>query len=327
MEEEITNLNKTSDELITQDDKPNDKVICGFWLRLWALFIDIIILVIISALLGIFLADFFVALGRLGWLVGFVLLLIYSGLGNSRLTKGQSIGKYLTKIQVTDANGMYLSVQRSFLRAFIFGLSFFSSSLFTLFSSTMLIQRVLEFVTSGLGIGLVYFYLFNRRTRQTIHDLVLNTYVVKKGGEGEVKTNPIWKEHFIIFLVITFLAFSSIESLNQFFARGIPKELMPVTQKLSNIEEVTNTSVMIGNSFGASGSNTYITVNLNVKDKNQGDYEKIANEAVIRLFKEYPDAEKKDLIVVQIVYGYDVGFWRLNKSYTYIHSPSDWHKS
>ena len=57
-----------------------------------------------------------------------------------------------------------------------------------------LLQSVVVF---GLGGALAYLYAFNRRTRQTLHDLVTGTYVLEAGGPAEIDER-IWRPHLAV---------------------------------------------------------------------------------------------------------------------------------
>ena len=79
--------------------------ITGFLRRIGAFFIDGLILGLFGFLLGLFLENYFVQIGGWGRLIGFSIALLYFGLLNSSLNKGQTIGKILLKINVVDTNG------------------------------------------------------------------------------------------------------------------------------------------------------------------------------------------------------------------------------
>ena len=93
--------------------------ICSFWGRLLALGVDLGLLFVVGSLLGVLFADRLAQLGVWGRLVGFTLLLVYFGLLNSYMGKGQTWGKRLLRVRVVGAKGELISLRRSLLRAAI----------------------------------------------------------------------------------------------------------------------------------------------------------------------------------------------------------------
>jgi uncharacterized RDD family membrane protein YckC len=94
--------------------------IAGFWRRLFAFCLDGLLLGALGAGIGLFAYDGLAALGDWGRLVGFLIAMIYFGVTDSDLSKGQTLGKRIAGIKVVTANGLPLSVRASTLRATIF---------------------------------------------------------------------------------------------------------------------------------------------------------------------------------------------------------------
>ena len=72
-------------------ETPEPRVICGFWRRILALAIDVLFLALMGHVLGIFFFNFLVQLGGLGLLVGFTIGLLYFGILNSAIGKGDFV--------------------------------------------------------------------------------------------------------------------------------------------------------------------------------------------------------------------------------------------
>ena len=158
--------------------------IAGFWRRLAAFAVDCLILGIPALLLGLALFRWAVSLGQAGRLIGFVVALLYFGLMNSRFGGGRTLGKRLFGIQVTDREGHALSPIRSVLRFLVIAIPYFLNGLWfdTDVASLGLLKYLLALlvvvVFGGLG-AIIYLFVFNRRTRQSLHDLSVGSFVVR----------------------------------------------------------------------------------------------------------------------------------------------------
>ena len=87
--------------------------------RFFAFGVDLLLLSTLSMFLASRFFDDLVALGQGGRVIGFLMALLYFGTGNSRVTGGQTFGKWLFRLCVVDADGAPLSVAGSFLRSTI----------------------------------------------------------------------------------------------------------------------------------------------------------------------------------------------------------------
>ena len=127
-------INTNSDHTISNDDRSQNPI-SGFWVRIFAHIIDIILLGIIGVILSITLSGILIRMGIYGWVVSFGIVTLYYGLMNSRLTGGQTLGKMINNIRVSNLNGEPISVKRSLLRAlfFSYGLIFWGGIYFILY--------------------------------------------------------------------------------------------------------------------------------------------------------------------------------------------------
>ncbi len=188
---------------MTEEDKTN--WIAGFWGRIGAFVIDIVILAALGFFLGLFLRDIFVALGNLGVLVGFSISLAYFGVMNSQVSNGQTLGKKALNIRVVDANNESISLARSSARCSVLCVPYFlGGALFGNNDAAQFWNLALNVVAIGGALAIAHLYVFNQRTRQSLHDLAVQTYVVK-AEEITQCTDPFWKAHFGIVGAIFFL--------------------------------------------------------------------------------------------------------------------------
>lgn len=191
---------------------PEFLTISGFWRRVGALFIDSMLMGIVGWMIG---AAFFDSLARMGdsaKIIGFVIALAYFGIGNSRLTGGQTLAKRWLGLRVVDVSGQTLSLPRSTLRYVVLGLPFFANGL-TLDPQLMMssvLGYLLSLVVFGGIFSIIYLYIFNRRTRQSLHDLAVGSYVVQvEPLAGRAAFPTIWRGHLVTIAVLAVIALSA----------------------------------------------------------------------------------------------------------------------
>ncbi len=171
---------------------PGDRVICGFWTRLEAFFLDSLAL----SCVWFVLAEGPIAtttvngltskigplwsFGRWDCLLEFCVFLVYFGVLNSSIAGGQTIFKRIMKIQVIDRSGHCISPGRSFLRsAVLLPPFFFMVRLVKPPVNENAIPSYVAFACFGLFSAIVYLYVVNLRTRQSLHDLIVGTFVAQ----------------------------------------------------------------------------------------------------------------------------------------------------
>ncbi len=156
----------------------------GFWRRLGAYAIDVLLLALICSVIGVIFYDSLAALGSQGRLIGLLLALAYFTPTNSVLGKGQTIGKGVMKLKVVDSEGHCISVERSLLRSFVLFAPFMLNGVW--FSGAdprptptlVALGALLSLIVIGGMASIAYLYLFNRPSRQSLHDLIAGTFVV-----------------------------------------------------------------------------------------------------------------------------------------------------
>ncbi len=154
-------------------------VIAGFWRRLFAFLLDIAILAVPLYLLGIGSGDQAFSMGPWGRFIGYGIVLLYWGCLNSRLNKGQTVGKKVLKIAVVDKRGDYLSVGKAMLRALVLVLVGLLNNWAIPFSQNPIYAFISSAIVGGGSLAVLYGLIFNRKTHQGIHDLLTGSYVVK----------------------------------------------------------------------------------------------------------------------------------------------------
>jgi uncharacterized RDD family membrane protein YckC len=164
--------------------------VAGFWHRVAAFLIDFVVLGAAGMLFGSAVYRWAVTWGDAGRLLGFVVALLYFGLLNSRVGGGQTLGKRLLGTKVIDRGGNALSPMRSVLRFLVIAIPCVCvfdvdpappEELSWQFVSFVSVGGPLAIATvAGVGGALAYLFVFNRRARQSLHDLAAGSFVIRR---------------------------------------------------------------------------------------------------------------------------------------------------
>src|SRR3989442_15191444 len=101
---------------MSTEQSTEPRILASLWRRLGAFFLDCLLLGAMGVAIGSFFIQRLVDLGPWGRLLGFAVAITYFGALNSRLGKGQTLGKRLLKIKVIRRDGTPLSVPKALLR-------------------------------------------------------------------------------------------------------------------------------------------------------------------------------------------------------------------
>lgn len=287
------------------------KWISGFWRRIGALFIDTLILGVAGLALGLVLESLFAQMGGWGRLIGFSIALIYFGVMNSSIAGGQTIGKKALKIRVVDSNNSPINLGKSILRYFVFAIPFSLNG--AQFSNEAMLSSLiypLSLIIFGGLFSIFYLYIFNRITRQSLHDLAVASYVVNTNVEKQA-TGKVWNAHLII-VALLFLAAAVVPTFTTQLAQSEPfKEMLSVQSALSNDQSVAYATISTGSSTFSPANEgtkttTYVSSQVFLKTNNVSDAE-LARRLAIIVVANYPEALQKDTVHINLTYGYDIG--------------------
>ncbi len=216
----------------------------GFWRRTLAFLVDMILLWLTGYLLGLQFWPVFTKIGRWGCLVGYAIAMAYFGLMNSRLGKGQTLGKRLVQIRVVGQDGQFISPALSLLRTGLLVSAYLLSPLYTQPLSLSPLFVLYLLISTGLQVGAAYFYLFNRHTRQVLHDLVAHTCVVRDVPEGALSLPPVARVHYAVSggLTVLWVGFEVLLVLGARRWENLHGSLL-VQQEVKQFREVRNASM------------------------------------------------------------------------------------
>ncbi len=294
-----------------------------------ALLLDLFILGALGITSGIFLFDTYARLGGWGRLVGFFVALAYFGLLNSKFGKGQTLGKRLMKIEVVDHSGKSIALSRSILRYTVLGIPYFLNGATTPPDSVTspFWMYLIAFIVFGCAGAIIYLYIFNRRTRQSLHDLIAGTFVVRATPEGALSNAKVWNGHLVVvgawfIAVIGLLSFTS-----QIVQQGAFPELLTIQKSILMSGKAHAAGVTMGKAQGVTNGTkwekTILRADVDLKES-PADYAAEAEYIASVILSQSTMVHEKDILAVKLKYGYDIGIAYFTRSMTAEHSPKEW---
>ncbi len=313
-----------------------DRLISGFWRRLSAFIIDAAVLAATGFLAGRIFFDFLAGTGPYGRLIGFVIAMLYFSLLNSSVAGGRTIGKRILKIRVVDGKGRPISPARSFIRFLIAGSPFFLNGAMIPPGAMLnpLVSLLIGLVFFFIGGSILYLYIFNYRTRQSLHDLVVGSYVVRTGSAQEMTAPPVWKGHFaavgLIFAAVVVFTTVVVPGVmgTESFAELLALQTRIRDTGLVNAAAVTSGVMYTSKAGGAvkeKTEKTYLSIHAVLKER-PADYDRIINILASIVMDRYAPVMEKDSVIVNVAYGYDIGIWSSWIRQRRQLSPGEWKK-
>lgn len=294
--------------------------------RFLAFVLDMIIISVVGYISGLLLENFYMKLGNYGKIVGAVVVLIYFGIFDSRICKGQSIGKKICKIKVVNRNSEYISISKSFLRSlWIFLLILLNGTSFTN-SKYLPLVVILGTIMFSIGLLEIYFFIFNKKTIQTFHDLLTDTFVssLQTQGEIEYKNNKktIYFSSVVPLLVLSLSIGANIAAkktyLNEFIEIiNVVQEKLPVHHTV-----ITREIKKIVTKEGIS-QNNYVIVNTYKNIKSDDDKE-LAIKIALEVFNSNFIFNENELLSIVINSGYNIGIASKNNNQRYNGTVEQW---
>lgn len=292
------------------------RTIAGFWRRLFAFIIDCFITSILCFVLGFFLP------AEIGAIAGFLVTVTYFATLASYLGDGQTLGQRLLHVEVVGGDGQYLSFGRSYLRYVVLLLPLLGSEID--WWLPVRAEEALGYICTAGAAILVYLIIFNRSSKQTIHDLLTDSHVVEEGGYGKVNASEIWHWHFKIAILLAVLTVLTMIPAVQkkFMAHGALAELWTVQEAIVNTGTARNANVTLMTNDSDQGKKTGLRIT--VPKPESESHEEAAARIVRVVFDADPAAANHDYLAVIFNEGFAVGFARFSKSFVVSHSIEEW---
>ena len=312
----------------------------GFWRRLIAASVDVLILGAVGLAFTIPFADTLMELGHKGRIIGFVASLFYYGILNSKLGGGATIGKRLLGLRVVRRDGRMISPLRAILRTVVYLLPFYTNgvdfSFLHLPAQQMTVFLVADCaVIFGGGGAIFYLYLANRNTRQSLHDLVCGTFVVRSELVETPIVNRVRSVHLVVVSVWFLIVIAGVSLGSRYLGDFSPlKSIVPEYDTYIELADValsepdvgnatagTNTTVWYVNGKVSRSTSLVITVWTSRTPQN---WQVIADGVAKRILAARPDNFGEQNLTVFVKWGYDIGVVTYSNGKSLTYTPAEW---
>ena len=279
--------------------------------RFMASVADFGILWIIGILISLPFTDAFIAMGWKGKAIGFIITLVYFSLCNSYVFKGQTPGQKLFKIKVVNARGETISLARSAIRALVFPILItFNSWKLPVFSDSFALQIVV-FISFALFFSEAYFFVFNRKSKQLLHDVITDTCVINADAD-------ISKAQFIksdkavlrfsfspIVLVVIMLVLVKI-----LLAQPTMNELVTIQSDLQKTYGLPGMTVGYSRNLSRDAGTekkAALTLQVTYIKQSQSESNELVSKNVLAVLKKYSLPKEVDAVELRFETGFDIG--------------------
>ena len=174
---------------VIQGDRPDvvEARVAGFWIRIAADLLDALILGGVGFVLATIFRSTLLEIGEKAALLGAPITLLYTGVLQSHLGRGQTLAKRLLGIRVVRLDGSYLSLDRSLVRWAIMGVVVYGSTVAVAASAVLPVLKapVIAAALGGTQVALLLGCLFLvpfHPLKRGIHDLLTGSIVLRKGS-------------------------------------------------------------------------------------------------------------------------------------------------
>ena len=249
-----------------------------------------------------------------------------SGVLQGRLFNGQTIGKKILKIKVVNSSNEFIPFGKSILRSLVLLIPIFlNGAQFTETITNSFLIYPISFIIFGGFLASIYLYIFNRTTRQSLHDIAVGTYVVNANASIQ-ETEKIWGNHLLLTALIFLVAALAPILTPKLIEDKSYKNLSIAQSAIMKNTNVSSASVFSGWTTFNSSTNkdskttTYIRIQALLKTKDIED-KVFAKKLATSAMENIPEDAKVDTIQIILVSGYDIGIWSQSVNYTHVFKP------
>jgi len=271
---------------------------------------------------------FFSSLSRLGpygRLIGIILALPYYAILNSKIGDGQTLGKRILDIRVVDESGQTISFATSLLRYLVLAAPYFLSDVPLPVTRT---PWTVSACLQALGVisSATHLLIFNRHTRQGIHDLAAGTFVAQAHLIAPPSKKPFWKPHWLIFVLLVVVAYVGAWIAEKRIMAWAPvPQMLEDVRLLEQMEGVQSAEALDQRSHTGGQTNSkrsrVVTIDWVGESANRTVF---ANQVAKTILAHDSGVLNYDSLRVVVVRGYDIGIARSNVTFSFEHSPSEW---
>ncbi len=306
------------------------KIWSGFWPRLGAWVIDLILLAIICGTIGGLGITYTAGWGSNGRFIGLGLGILYFGLTASRIGGSASLGMRLLGLKVVHTDGRAMDLPAAFGRAlFLVGPVLLNGWYFAISDITLATIAGIVAITAVFGIGLaqIYLLLFNLPTRRMVHDLLFDSIVVK-AATAQVQSPPV-RAHGVVATGLVLcglaLAVSGPVALRALMPRQATlSQEQKVADAVDALPGVVATTVQTNTTtwHDTSGSRTVRTLVVTARVRQwPANVNLVLAPIGAAAVKHYSFAPGERL-TVRLIYGFDLGFATYTNAYNSAYSTT-----
>lgn len=309
--------------------------IAGFWQRLFAAIVDALVLAVPAFFVGNLFFDELAELGQNGRFIGLVVSLAYFGILNSHFGNGQTLGKRLLGVRVVGASGKPIGLLRSVVRSVILSVPFYLNGFdLTPYApddrSLTLLAVLVSFLVFGFGGAIAYLYVFNRRTRQSLHDLFVESFVVRAEQGGDV-TARVWPVHFAIAVALLAgaLAVPAVlqQQIGSLVSDDVFKSLHNLEAEVAKHPEVqsvgVSTQTVTFATIKETSTTKYLLVTVRLR-KRVADTTRIFKDVAKAILEREPNILGQDALQITLVTGFELGIVTVTNSQTETGTVAEW---
>jgi uncharacterized RDD family membrane protein YckC len=307
------------DETAAAHKVHGDGRVAGFWIRVLADALDAVVLGVIGWVITLLLPGVLHRFGERAAILGAPITLVYTGVLQSHIGRGQTLAKRLLGLRVLRIDGNYLSLDRSLVRWAILGTMVYGSAVATALGGLLpfLDGPTLATALGGTQAALVlgcYLTVPFHPLKRGLHDLLTGSIVIRgeRIPEDFVKRHESARRDRMILvgaLVVAILATAG----GLIGLRHVPQSVQPAARVSAAMEGMglENPGVVDSSLYANATTvhrilvSAYLPTDSGGQPRIEGAEDKVL--AVVR--KEMP-LEGVDTIVVQLRKGVNVGIFR-----------------
>jgi uncharacterized RDD family membrane protein YckC len=300
--------------------------ISGFWRRFFAFFIDGIVLGLVGQVIAFSMSPILFEIGPYGHIGGNVIALLYFGLMNSRLGRGQTLGKRAMHAAVRDAEGKPIGIGRSMLRTSIWLVPATLNGWTIPLLEHPVAKYALTIVVLGIGGAVLATMVFNRKTRQGLHDMLTETYVLRL-DEQSVEALPAtprgqWKLAGVMVLIALVIA-TSAPFLVPHIAPNL-QQLTDLQRALLAADRFFNAGVTDQTVIEEGKNIRALKISIWCKGKPVEPGRTVMMNDIARTALTMPNVNRFDLIRIELTSAYDLGIASGNSTHFDSETVSTW---
>jgi len=324
----VEEVDVVGEDAPAEESPPELKPICPVHIRLFAVLLDLLVLLIVGIPVGCLLLPLLAPAFGAGNLIGYGILVLYGGVMNSRLCDGATLGKSWLGIRVVGKDAKPIPLARSLLRTAIV------SAPFLLFQQPGISAHAWKSINLSLMIwyiamlsllGTSVYCLGNKTTRQGLHDLIAGSYVVMRQGPVRVMRYTIPRATHITFVILAsinlfFVSPFIIASMNNSLDmnRSFYKEFFADNPDIESIVMQHWTA------YPKNGQpRRFLSLDI-VLTREPASYNYRANEIAALLLKQMPEYANADELAVVLRYGFNLGVCNCGAGYRGIRTRESW---